>query len=213
MSYSIVPKKTAHKRVAESSRGRPRQFDTHAVLAQAAKVFWGHGYHATSIDDLVKATGVLRGSLYGVFGDKHGLMLAALDHYAEGSIAGLVERLNADGPPDQVLRNALMHYTRVAVALGGHRSCFITNATLEMQPHDDVLLAKLTAIQRRIATLFAATVIRGQASGVFDPALDEKTVADYLYCMTQGLRVVGKIKRNEGELDAVVDIALRALTR
>ncbi|CAB3761509.1 TetR/AcrR family transcriptional regulator [Paraburkholderia solisilvae] len=213
MSDPIVPRKAARKRAAESSRGRPRQFDTHTVLARAARVFWGHGYHATSIDDLVKATGVLRGSLYGVFGDKHGLMLAALDHYAEGSIAGLVERLNADVSPEQALRNALMHHARVAAALDGHRSCFITNATLEMQPHDEALLTKLTAIQRRVATLFAAAVIRGQAAGVFDPALDEKAVADYLYCMTQGLRVAGKVKRNADELEAVVDIALRALTR
>ncbi|MFP3607056.1 TetR/AcrR family transcriptional regulator, partial [Paraburkholderia sp. SIMBA_053] len=28
------------------SRGRPREFDTHAVLASASQVFWNHGYHA-----------------------------------------------------------------------------------------------------------------------------------------------------------------------
>ena len=178
MSQPVVPKKRTHKLAhpsagAESPRGRPRQFDTHAVLAKAARVFWGHGYHATSIDDLVKATGVLRGSLYGVFGDKQGLMLAALDHYAEGSIAALVERLNADVPPEEALRNALLHHTRAAAGLVGQRSCFVTNATLEMQPHDEALYAKLAAIQRRVATLFAAAVIRGQAAGVFDPALDE----------------------------------------
>jgi TetR/AcrR family transcriptional repressor of nem operon len=212
MSQSIVPKKSAHKPAAECPRGRPRQFDTDAVLAKAAKVFWGHGYHATSIDDLVKATGVLRGSLYGVFGDKHGLMLAALDHYAEGSIAALVERLNADLPPEEALRNALLHHTRIAAALANPHSCFITNATLEMQPHDEALYAKLAAIQRRIATLYAAAIIRGQAAGVFNPELDEKAVADYLLCMTQGLRVLGKVKRNEDELAAIVDIAMHALT-
>ncbi|MFC0402771.1 TetR/AcrR family transcriptional regulator [Paraburkholderia rhizosphaerae] len=213
MSKPIVSKKLAYKPAAECPRGRPRQFDTNAVLAKAAKVFWNHGYHATSIDDLVKATGVLRGSLYGVFGDKHGLMLAALEHYAEGSIAGLVERLNADVPPADALRNALMHHTHVAAALAGQRSCFIVNSTLEMQVDDEALRAKLASIQRRIATLLAAAVIRGQAAGVFNPTLDEKSVADYLLCMTQGLRVMGRVKRNEDELAAIVDIAMRALTR
>ncbi|HEY3598811.1 MAG TPA: TetR/AcrR family transcriptional regulator [Paraburkholderia sp.] len=196
---------------ADCQRGRPRQFDTNAVLAKAGKVFWGHGYHATSIDDLVKATGVLRGSLYGVFGDKHGLMLAALDYYAEGSVAGLVERLNADVPPADALRNALLHHTRVATALGGQRSCFITNATLEMQPHDEALHERIAAIHRRIVTLLAAAVIRGQATGVFNATLDEKAIADFLLCVTQGLRVIGKVRRNEEELKAVVDVAMRAL--
>jgi TetR/AcrR family transcriptional regulator, transcriptional repressor for nem operon len=39
------------------------------------------GYEATSIDDLVQAKGMGRGSLYGTFGDKRQLFLAALDHY------------------------------------------------------------------------------------------------------------------------------------
>jgi hypothetical protein len=30
--------------------------------------------------------------------------------------------------------------------------------------------------------------------------------------MTQGLRVLGKVKRNEDELAAIVDIAMHALT-
>lgn len=192
-------------------RGRPREFDTDAVLAEAGRVFWSYGYHATSIDDLCKATGVLRGSLYGVFGDKRGIMIAALDRYADGAIARLVERLSADLPPEEALRNALMHHTRVASSLSGQRSCFITNATLEMSIDDAEVRERIESIQRRVATLLAAAVIRGQASGVFDTRLDEKSVADFLLCVTQGLRVLGKIKHSEHELEAIVDIAMRAL--
>ncbi|BCF99796.1 TetR family transcriptional regulator [Paraburkholderia sp. PGU19] len=200
---------SAAKREAACPRGRPREFDTAAVLAEAGKVFWRNGFHATSVDDLCNATGVLRGSLYGVFGDKHGIMMAALDHYAEGAIAGLVERLNANVPPDVALRNALLHHTRTASTLTG---CFITNSTLELQPDDEALHAKIRAIQRRVVTLLAAAVIRGQAAGVFNGDLDEKAVADFLLCLTQGLRVLNKCKRKEDELKAVVDVAMRALT-
>ncbi len=190
-------------------RGRPREFDTDAVLTEAGNVFWRRGFHATSIDDLCHATGVLRGSLYGVFGDKHGIMMAALDHYAEGAVAGLVERLNANVAPDVALRNALLHHTRVASSL---RGCFITNSTLELQPEDEALHAKIRAIQRRVVTLLSAAVIRGQAAGVFDSDLDERAVADFLHCVTQGLRVLNRCSRSEDELRAIVDIAMRALT-
>lgn len=193
------------------SRGRPREFDTHAVLASASQVFWNHGYHATSIDDLCKATGLQRGSLYGVFGDKHGIMLAALDHYAEGSVARLAERLNAPVPPEEALRNALLHYARVACGLSGERSCFITNTTLEMQPGDDELRSRVAAIQRRMATLLAASVIRGQASGAFNSTLDEKAVGDFLLCVMQGLRVLGRVAHKEDALTSIVDVAMRAL--
>ncbi|MHB9833427.1 TetR/AcrR family transcriptional regulator [Paraburkholderia terrae] len=210
MTDNTAPLRTrAGKPEAACPRGRPREFDTAAVLAEAGKVFWRNGFHATSVDDLCNATGVLRGSLYGVFGDKHGIMMAALDHYAEGAIAGLVERLNANVPPDVALRNALLHHTRAASSLTG---CFITNSTLELQPEDEALHAKIRAIQRRVVTLLAAAVIRGQAAGVFNGDLDEKAVADFLLCVTQGLRVLNKCKRKEDELKAVVDVAMRALT-
>ncbi|PKV09344.1 helix-turn-helix domain-containing protein [Bifidobacterium asteroides] len=58
--------------------GRKRSFDDDEVLARAREVFLEHGYEGTSIDALVKATGLLRGSLYGAFSSKRGMFVAAL---------------------------------------------------------------------------------------------------------------------------------------
>ncbi|UMP01723.1 TetR/AcrR family transcriptional regulator [Amycolatopsis sp. EV170708-02-1] len=62
---------------------RPRQFDETTAIEAAAAVFRQRGYNATSIDHLVEATGVHRGSLYGAFGSKHGLFARVLDHVAD----------------------------------------------------------------------------------------------------------------------------------
>ena len=59
--------------------GRPRSFDEARAVDAAAAVFRRGGYAAASVDDLVEATGVHRGSLYNVFGSKHGLFLRVLD--------------------------------------------------------------------------------------------------------------------------------------
>ena len=59
-----------------------KQFDRGDVLERAMAVFWRNGYQATSIQDLVDATGINRGSLYTTFGDKRGLFLAVLEHYS-----------------------------------------------------------------------------------------------------------------------------------
>lgn len=44
----------------------------------SASVFLRQGYEGTSIDDLLAATGLHRGSLYKAFASKRGLFLAAL---------------------------------------------------------------------------------------------------------------------------------------
>jgi len=85
-----------HERTGE--RGRPREFDIDEVALSASQVFWEQGYHATSIEALCKATGLMRGSLYGAFGDKRGLLAAAFDRYSERAVTRLKERLDADLP-------------------------------------------------------------------------------------------------------------------
>ena len=52
---------------------RPRNFAEDVVLAQAAELFARLGYNAASIDDLLAATGLQRGSLYKAFGSKRNL--------------------------------------------------------------------------------------------------------------------------------------------
>jgi len=68
--------------------GRPRGFSEDEVLDAAAGVFVLSGYEGTSIDDLVKALNLHRGSLYNAFGSKRGLFLAVLQHYIEVHLLG-----------------------------------------------------------------------------------------------------------------------------
>jgi len=62
---------------------RPRQFDPEDVLEQSMHAFWQRGFHDTSVDDLVAATGVQPGSLYNAFkGGKRELFLGSLARYS-----------------------------------------------------------------------------------------------------------------------------------
>lgn len=63
------------------SRGRPKVFDREAALDKAMTLFWQHGYEATSLADLVEATGAKAPTLYAEFTNKEGLFRAVLDRY------------------------------------------------------------------------------------------------------------------------------------
>lgn len=58
--------------------GRNRSYNEDEVLTKCAALFLQTGYEGTSIDDLVVATGLHRGSLYQAFGSKRGIFLAVL---------------------------------------------------------------------------------------------------------------------------------------
>jgi AcrR family transcriptional regulator len=62
---------------------RTRSFNEADVITIAANTFLRTGYEGTSVDDLVAATGVHRGSLYKAFGSKRGLFLLTLEQVFE----------------------------------------------------------------------------------------------------------------------------------
>jgi AcrR family transcriptional regulator len=63
---------------------RPRNFDEENVIERAAGAFGRLGYMGCSVDDLVEATGLQRGSLYKVFGSKRGLFEKVLQRALVG---------------------------------------------------------------------------------------------------------------------------------
>ena len=65
----------------KKSRGRPKVFDREVALDKAMALFWQHGYEATSLSDLVEATGAKAPTLYAEFTNKEGLFRAVLDRY------------------------------------------------------------------------------------------------------------------------------------
>ena len=75
--------------------GRPREFEVDRAVDRAMEVFWRKGYEGTSLDDLTKAIGITRPSLYAAFGNKEALFRKSLDRYVEGPSAYVAKALNA----------------------------------------------------------------------------------------------------------------------
>ena len=61
--------------------GRQKTYVIEEVLTVATEFFLRKGYEATSLNELVTATGLNRQSMYNEFGDKEGLFLACIKHY------------------------------------------------------------------------------------------------------------------------------------
>ncbi len=194
------------------SPGRPREFDIDEAVRDAIEVFRSHGYHGTSVQDLIDGTGLARGSLYKAFHDKRSLFLAALDHYTAGSLQRIGDSLAAPGSARDAIGATLMGYASRAAAQQGQRGCLLTSAAMELMPEDAEVSALITRMFRRMEDLFAAAVIRGQAAGEIPRSHDERAIARALLCTIQGLRVLGKTGPSERETAEIVDQTLRILS-
>lgn len=70
---------------------RPKTFSSEQLLRLALVCFTAGGYEGTSVDDLVQALHVHRGSLYKEFGSKRGLFLAVLQEYVRSTLPLAIE--------------------------------------------------------------------------------------------------------------------------
>ncbi|GJF27315.1 TetR family transcriptional regulator [Kitasatospora sp. NE20-6] len=98
--------------------GRPRAFDEDEAVAAAARLFAARGFEGTSVDDLVGALGVHRGSLYKVFGSKRGLYLAALRRHLDRDVLPLTAAIGtAAGLPAGLAQAAAAYDSGPAAGL------------------------------------------------------------------------------------------------
>ena len=190
---------------------RPESFNHEAVLDSVVRVFWRKGYEATSIQDLVEATGLNRSSLYNSFGSKHQLFLAAIDHYLVRVNQERLHKLNTNENARKALQAYFGDLLAFSVGEGRELGCLITNTSVEVAPHNTPIRNKLRQSLRKVEEAFFETIQRGQAQGTIRTTGDPKALARFLVGAVQGLRVLARANPDEQVLRDVIEVTLQAL--
>jgi AcrR family transcriptional regulator len=192
------------------ARGRPRSFDESEVLDRARAVFWNLGYAATSLDDLAKATGLNRPSLYGAFGDKHALYMAALTRTRDEALGSMAAAL-AHEAPLKALLTALFQRAGAIYRAGdaGQRGCFIIG-TAVTQALDDAEARALTAgFLAETDRLFRERFER--AAGELSTGLTPAAAAPIASATLHTLAIRARAGAGEAEMDSVARGAVAAI--
>ncbi|RKT87648.1 transcriptional regulator, TetR family [Saccharopolyspora antimicrobica] len=193
--------------------GRPREFDKDEALARALELFWSRGYGATSIQELVDALGVERGSLYGTFGDKRRFYLDAVRLYWDVYERHLVTALDTS-PLLPALREILTHPARLDELIsdvGVPQGCLVGNTTAELVPHDSEATEVVARSYRRFTDILTDALRRGQAAGEVTDNARPEAQAQLLLYVVQGLSLVSRAGLDRTAALAAIDTAVDAL--
>jgi AcrR family transcriptional regulator len=152
---------------ATPRRGRPRSFDLDAATASALRVLWVNGYDATTIDDLVVATGLAPSSLYAAFGNKRGVLDAALARY-DRDMGVVLAPLESGTAGLQDLRRFLRR-VRKLITTPDSPGCFMVNTATEVAPRDGHIAERTSRYRERLRAGLAATLGRAIARGEIPP--------------------------------------------
>lgn len=190
---------------------RPKEFDPDAAMRDAMTAFWEHGYHATSVSDLLSEMKLNRGSLYGTFGDKKKLFLATLAEYEKQSREMMRQTLEQPGSARKAIEHWATETAMVCAGESGLRGCLGVKAAMEMAPQDKDVAEWVRSVTRARDQLVAKAIRRGQDDGEIKPSLDARVIARCLNTLLAGLKVRGTAAPTDREVREVVEMMLRVL--
>lgn len=188
-----------------------KRFDVDQTLTRAMQAFWVRGYEATSMQDLVNATGVNRASLYATYGDKRELFLAALRRYDSEVRSRTLEELARTRTPSAAIAAVFDKFINQTSQPAGNWGCFLVNSALELAAHDSAIAELVNAAQDEIEAFFLAMIRKGQQLGEFRADLDAAYAAHHGLAALLGMLVMIRSRPREDYLNAVRDGVLDSL--
>ncbi len=196
--------------MTERMGGRPRNFDTDAVLERALDLFWRDGYGSTSLQALLCHMGISRQSLYNTFGDKRSLFLAALTRYMERASEKLAVLEEEDA--------SLPAIYQFFAGLGGEpsadsepkRCCMVGRICMELGGQDDDVALAVQQFFARTNAAFEHALTNALEKGeVAD--LEARDVAVHLTGTLHGLGMMRRAGVPMDDLRRAVRVSLSVL--
>lgn len=180
---------------------RPREFDQEKVINKITLLFWTKGFKGTSMDDLVKATKLNKGSLYTCFGNKEEIFKMALNHYASQRSAAPPRKKGA-------LETLCEFYTSIILEAGlpkrERKGCFLFNSCLEFGNQAESLTLFVLSIAKKREEFFRDLINGAQEAGEISKQVNPKSAAQRAFATAFTIREMSKFKP---EKDFLCDIA------
>ncbi|GAB4563657.1 MAG: TetR/AcrR family transcriptional regulator [Anaerolineae bacterium] len=191
------------------------------ILQTAQRLFYTKGYDQTSIQDIIDAVGIAKGTFYHYFGSKSELLNELVEQLLVEALQHL-EPLVQDGEPGAIekfnrfFREALTWKTQ-------HREFLLGMLRSYYSDDNAVLREKLTrSTLQAVAPLLTKLIQQGVAEGVFDVESPEETASIVLSMGQWWSDTVGHalletagggdlLQRIEGQLDALHQAIERVL--
>lgn len=188
-----------------------KQFNRNEVLSAAAHIFQTKGYNGTSIDEILKVTGLSRSSLYDSFSDKHSLYLQSLEHYKTNQNVAfdVVDKKDMNGLEkiEYLFKEAVNHL----VSHPKDNGCLMVNAAAEMSKLCIQTSEIICNNKDNMQEIFTEWLTDAQNQKVIKFSKPIKYYSTFLFNALCGLKILSQSGASKNEMMNVVKVTIEAL--
>lgn len=174
------------------------------ILKAANKLFNTKGFNATTISDLVAATGMQKGSLYFHFPGKEAIAREVLAEATDHFMKFLEKSLSGQNPGaslDNFFRRALDKHA----ATGFVGGCIFGNTALEMCDSDSEIAGMIESVFDEWTNRVAKAVLDAQQASQIRTDIPSTVLAKHIIASIEGGIMMSRLKKDEGPMRECLD--------
>jgi TetR/AcrR family transcriptional repressor of nem operon len=167
------------------------------IVAKAAVIFNQRGFEGSSMQDIVEAVGLEKGSIYGHFSSKEELALEAFDFAWADTVQKRMGNLDTVNNAVDKLKLHVRNYVNTPSFSGG---CPLLNTAVDADDGNLALRDRARKAVRGWEEALVNTVIEGQQRGEIRLEVQPQSVATFLISTLEGSTAVSRIDKRSGAL-------------
>ncbi len=191
--------------------GRPKTYDPEMIAEKAMELFWLHGFHGTSTEQLVSHMKINRFSLYAEFGSKQALYEAALERYERSILTNHFAPLEAPESGFKEMKALLGSFSAAARTAGSEYGCFLCNSATERAPHDPASQRFFEAYVERVGKAFTHALRNAQRRRELRPRVNVEDEAHFFANTLIGFQSLLRAQVNPEVIRGAAKVALAHL--
>ena len=157
------------------------------IIEHSLQLFSVKGYYNTSVSDILGATGLTKGGLYGHFASKEDIWYAVYDEAVRIWKGIVFSGIRSNSDPlnriDRFIENDMNDYLGADVFEGG---CFFLNMLVELSGQSASMSKQILRGFVRLSTLLRSWLEEADKQGMLRPDLDFKEIANFIIISLNG---------------------------
>jgi TetR/AcrR family transcriptional regulator, transcriptional repressor for nem operon len=180
---------------------RTKSYNPEQLVDAALRQFWKFGYSATSMDDLVRVTGVNRHGIYAEFDGKRGLFLACLARYRASVVDPAFACVERPGATIRDIEKYFEYQIANAERAGlPGPGCLMANTATENAPHDARIKSLVVLHNQRLEAGFSNALLQSAQAGKRSDKLKADKLAVSLVAFANGLWTLSRLTADASRL-------------
>jgi AcrR family transcriptional regulator len=175
------------------------------ILRHAGRLFNSHGYKATSIGHVTKATGFTKGAVYRHFKSKEGLEAETLAYLTSQIYENLGKRIKQEKNAGDKLRAVLSYHESYVTKPPIQGGCPLLNAAIEADDSNPLLRKKAHAILNTLKESIIHILDRGIEFKQIKKSVDKNYFATVMIASLEGAIMMSKLSKTDHDIRIVIN--------